>query len=94
MEIMKKHYDSRLLPEIRIETDKMKPKTLKDLECLDADHPKLCEDDHTYSGKEIKQELIKRVKIYFKRLRDGDLNASEVVGDLMEFYNITEEDLK
>ncbi len=39
-------------------------KTLKDLGCLDADHPKFCNEDggHTYCEEDIKQEAIKWVK--------------------------------
>lgn len=69
----------------------MKLKTLKDLKCLDADHPSLCEDDHTYSGKELKAEAIKWVK---QEKEDSPVTWRAMTQSMMDFHNITEENLK
>ena len=85
-----------------------KLKTLKNLECLDADHPRLCINDHTYSGKQIKQEAIKWVKEIFRTeeengniIKGSKNNQSRMnprkqgkISWIRHFFNITEEELK
>lgn len=66
-------------------------KTLKDIECLDADHPLYCKDDfgHTYSQGNIKQEAIKL--FLSKYNKDGNTIEDK---DWFDFFNITQEELK
>ncbi len=70
-------------------------KTLKDLSCLDADHPKLCDDGngHTYCEKDLKQEAIKHLRDLKNPLPKGE-EGWDLDKWIKHFFNITSEDLK
>ncbi len=69
----------------------MKLKTVKDFECAICGGKKCHKDSRAINQKELKAEAIKWVKNereYHNKFRDARANV------LMEFHNITEEDLK
>ena len=71
----------------------MKLKTLKDLDWLlwrdkkDVDSM----EDELIHIQELKAEAVKWVKVYRK---DGNSLSKQIAEEFMEFFNITEEDLK
>ena len=71
----------------------MKLKTLKDLEVEELDDGYVDEPDikELVYKKELKAEAVKWVKVYRK---DGNSLSKQIAEEFMEFFNITEEDLK